>query len=66
VNEGVAGIFGRSPAFNREKAEEMLAPGWVCDLAEGARLLPAERATPLAAGMAETVRWYRERGWLPQ
>jgi dihydroflavonol-4-reductase len=66
VTEGVAGIFGRSPAFNREKAEEMLAPGWVCDLAEGARLLPAEWATPLAEGVAETVRWYRERGWLPQ
>ena len=66
VTEGVAGLFGRTPAFNREKAEEMLAPGWVCDLAEGTSLLPTARATPLDAGVAETVRWYRERGWLPQ
>jgi len=66
LTEGVAGLFGKSPAFNREKAEEMLASGWVCDLGHGEALLPAERATPLSAGVAETVRWYRERGWLPR
>lgn len=48
--------------FSREKANEMLAEAWVCDLAGSERLLP--RATPLAEGTAETARWYRTQGWL--
>jgi nucleoside-diphosphate-sugar epimerase len=48
--------------FSREKADEMLAEAWVCDLAGSERLLP--RATPLAEGTAETARWYRTQGWL--
>jgi hypothetical protein len=48
--------------FSREKADEMLAEGWVCDLTGSERLLP--RATTLAEGTAETARWYRTQGWI--
>jgi nucleoside-diphosphate-sugar epimerase len=56
------GLFGGGGVFGREKADEMLAEAWVCDLAGAGRLLP--RATPLAEGAAETARWYRTQGWL--
>lgn len=55
---------GGQVPFNREKAEEILAEGWVCDLSGSETLLPREAATPLSAGIAETVEWYIRQGWL--
>jgi dihydroflavonol-4-reductase len=60
----VAGWFGGIGVFNREKAEEMLAPAWLCDLAGLDALLPPGTATPLAEGIARTARWYQEHGWV--
>ena len=54
--------FGKGGVFSREKADEMLAEAWVCDLTGAAELLPAP--TPLSRGAAETARWYRTQGWL--
>lgn len=64
VTETVGGWSGRAVPFNREKAEEMLARAWVCDLDGSEALLPAEQVTPLAEGVAQTVRWYTREGWL--
>lgn len=64
TTEWAGGLVGRPVPFNREKAEEMLAEAWVCDLAGAGQLLPAEEATPLAEGLARTARWYRTQGWL--
>jgi dihydroflavonol-4-reductase len=60
----VAGWFGGLGVFNREKAEEMLAPVWLCDLNGLDALLPPGTATPLAEGIARTARWYQEHGWV--
>lgn len=60
----VAGWFGGLGVFNREKAEEMLAPSWLCDLNGLDALLPPGTATPLAEGIARTARWYQEHGWV--
>lgn len=57
-------LRGRTVPFNREKAEEMLATAWVCDLAGSDALLPPEDVTPLTEGIARTVAWYRRQGWL--
>ena len=62
VNEKVGRLAGRAVVFNREKAEEMLAEGWTCDLRGSEMLLPV--ATPLAEGIARTAHWYRKQGWL--
>jgi nucleoside-diphosphate-sugar epimerase len=60
--ERFGGLLGGGGVFSREKAEEMLAEAWVCDLAGTEALLPDP--TPLAEGTAETARWYRTEGWL--
>lgn len=57
-------LLGGAGVFSREKAEEMLAEAWVCDLTGSERILPPGEATPLDRGMAETARWYRTQGWL--
>lgn len=64
ATEGIGRVAGFTPAFNREKAEEMLAEGWVCDLAGSEALLPPGDATPLEQGIERTARWYRTNGWL--
>lgn len=64
TTETLGGLVGRTVPFNREKAEEMLARAWVCDLAGSQALLPPEEATPLPNGIAATVRWYKREGWL--
>jgi dihydroflavonol-4-reductase len=57
-------LVGGAGVFSREKAEEMLAEAWVCDLTGSEALLPPAEATRLDHGMAETARWYRTQGWL--
>ena len=56
--------LGGAGVFSREKAEEMLALAWVCDLTGSEAVLPPDAATPLERGMAETARWYRTQGWI--
>lgn len=64
ATEGLGRIAGRAVPFNREKAEEMLAPAWVCNLNGSELLLPPDVVTPLHSGIEQTVRWYIRQGWL--
>jgi nucleoside-diphosphate-sugar epimerase len=64
ITETAGRLGGRAVAFNREKAEEMLAPEWTCDLDGSEMLLPREAVTPLEVGIERTVRWYIRQGWL--
>lgn len=64
VTQAAGSLAGRAVPFNREKAEEMLASAWVCDLTGSEAMLPPEEATPLGEGISQTVSWYTRRGWL--
>jgi len=64
LTQGVASAIGVTATFSREKAEEMLAEGWVCELAGSEWLLPPTDTTPLERAMRQTVQWYRGQGWL--
>lgn len=64
VSESAAGVFGRSSIFNRDKARELLAPGWLCDTEAARAALDYEADIPLADGLCATAQWYREQGWL--
>ena len=57
-------ISGKPAVFNREKAMEMLAPAWICDLGRAEHLLPLVDVTPLREGIDRTIRWYIRQGWL--
>jgi nucleoside-diphosphate-sugar epimerase len=64
LSELAAAIVGRATIFNREKALEVLAPGWLCETEAAKRDLGFEGRIPLPAGLTETASWYREQGWL--
>ncbi len=64
VSEAVGRIIGRPSIFSRDKARELLAPGWLCETEAARRDLGFEAEVPLERGLAETAAWYREHGWL--
>jgi nucleoside-diphosphate-sugar epimerase len=64
VSETAAGLVGRSSIFNRDKARELLAPGWLCETEAARAALNFEADIPLAEGLRSTAQWYRGQGWL--
>jgi nucleoside-diphosphate-sugar epimerase len=55
---------GRRLPFNRKLAEQVLAPGWMCDPGKARRILGFEAKVSLEESMARAARWYREQNWL--
>ena len=57
-------LTGRPGILSREKIREALCPSWTCDAQRAAAELAFEARTPLQDGLAETLAWYKEAGWL--
>jgi nucleoside-diphosphate-sugar epimerase len=59
-----ARVQGSPQIFSSQKVLEMLAPAWVASGDKAQRLLGWTAPTPLDQALADTVRWYRDHGWL--
>ena len=64
VADVVSMVLDRHLPLNRKLAEQVLAPGWVCDPGKAHRLLGFEATVGLAASVDRSARWYREVGWI--
>jgi len=64
VNEAICRIFGKAQLLNLQKYAELRAPGWVCDASKLSRQTGLQCPTNLEAGVADTLKWYRQEGWL--
>lgn len=64
TTELAARLVGRAAVFNRDKARELLAPGWLCETDRASRELGFTARTPLPDGLMQTADWYRAQGWL--
>jgi nucleoside-diphosphate-sugar epimerase len=62
--ETIAGLVGKSTIFNREKADELTVPGWLCETEAARRDFGFEAHIALQDGFNETANWYRQNGWL--
>ena len=49
---------------SREKITEATCARWVCDPRRAAAEFGFEAKTSLNAGLAETLAWYKEAGWV--
>jgi dihydroflavonol-4-reductase len=49
---------------SREKIDEARCEAWVCETRRAAAELGFEARTSLAEGLAKTLAWYKEAGWL--
>jgi nucleoside-diphosphate-sugar epimerase len=63
-SETASRIVRRPGIFDRDKAREMLAPGWLCETEAAAADFGFRARIALAEGFAETARWYRAAGML--
>jgi nucleoside-diphosphate-sugar epimerase len=55
----------RKPGIiSREKVAEARCGSWTCDVRRAAVELGFEARTPLDEGLARTLAWYKEAGWL--
>jgi nucleoside-diphosphate-sugar epimerase len=57
-------ISGRPGIISREKIAEALCPCWTCDHRRAAGELGFVAPTALEDGLAKTLAWYKEAGWL--
>ncbi|NTV76170.1 MAG: NAD-dependent epimerase/dehydratase family protein [Holophaga sp.] len=59
-----ARLRGRPEIFSPQKVVEMLAPAWVASPGKARTMLDWTPATSLDQALWQTVRWYRDHGWL--
>jgi nucleoside-diphosphate-sugar epimerase len=64
VNEIISQITGHSTIFNMDKLNELMSVNWSCNINETIEDLGYEPQYNLDQGIAETIRWYKENGWL--
>jgi nucleoside-diphosphate-sugar epimerase len=62
--EAWAWITGKPSIISREKIAEGLCSAWTCDTERARAELGFEAPTDLEHGLAETLQWYKEAGWL--
>jgi nucleoside-diphosphate-sugar epimerase len=64
LSESFCKLLGRSAAFNVQKAKEITQRYWILDVSKAKGDLGFHPKYHLEKGAEETVRWYREMGWL--
>jgi nucleoside-diphosphate-sugar epimerase len=64
AQEVMTRLTGKASVLSLQKFAELRAQGWVCDPALLQRDVGCECTTTLAAGIAETLAWYRQQRWL--
>ena len=57
-------LTGKPGILSREKVKEAQCRHWTCDTRRAALELGFEAQTPLDLGLAQTLAWYKEAGWL--
>ncbi len=57
-------VLGRSGWVNSDKVAESLAGSWTCSSAKAHKHMGWSPAADLSVRLGETVRWYRQAGWL--
>jgi nucleoside-diphosphate-sugar epimerase len=59
-----SGITRKPGIISRQKVAEARCKSWTCDARRAASELGFEAKTGLEAGLARTLAWYKEAGWL--
>jgi nucleoside-diphosphate-sugar epimerase len=57
-------VTRRPGILSRDKVAEACCRAWTCDSRRAARELGFEAATSLETGLARTLAWYKEAGWI--
>lgn len=64
VNGSICGWLKKLTTLNKDKYNILKQRNWQCDIAPAREVLGYEPAWDLARGVAASVKWYQEAGWL--
>lgn len=64
VQEALSHLTGKAVIMNRQKYAELRARAWVCDPTRARQELGVVCGTSIKQGIAQTLAWYRQQGWL--
>jgi nucleoside-diphosphate-sugar epimerase len=64
LSDLLAQLGGSPPLLSRQKVREVAECSWLCSPAALERDAGWRASVPLPEGIARTVAWYRDRGWL--
>jgi len=64
LQDAISRLTGKPGLLGRQKYAELRAPGWVCDPDRLYQELRFVCAHTLKNGIATTLAWYRQQGWL--
>jgi nucleoside-diphosphate-sugar epimerase len=64
ISGAIAHLMNRPTVLNADKANEIFQPAWTCDPAHLERDVGWHAAHDLEAGIARTLEWSRQAGWL--
>lgn len=64
VAESIAHLTGKISALNRDKYKIMKQRNWRCDISPAEKELGFKPEFQLERGVAITMKWYRDNGWL--
>lgn len=62
--EMVGKLTGRVTALNNDKYNILRQRNWRCDISDARRELGFEPKVKLAEGVRQSIKWYKENGWL--
>lgn len=62
--ETTYGLFGKTPALNVEKLNELTAVNWCCNIEKARKNLNYNPAYNLQHGLKEALEWYKLNQWL--
>jgi nucleoside-diphosphate-sugar epimerase len=62
--DGWAQLTGKPGIVSEQKIAEGICEAWICDTQRARAELGFEAATDLEHGLAQTLHWYKEAGWL--
>ena len=64
LSEKISLLLGKATAFNSDKYHIMKQRNWACDISPLQEAVGFQPKYRLKEGVAKTVAWYKERGWL--
>jgi nucleoside-diphosphate-sugar epimerase len=64
LQETLSWLTRRPNVLSRQKYAELRAPGWACDPTRLRQEAGFVGGTTLKNGIAKTLAWYRQEGWL--
>jgi nucleoside-diphosphate-sugar epimerase len=64
ISESFSKLLGRTAVFNTQKAREITQRYWILDVSKAKAELGFSPEYDLERGAEETVKWYKEQGWL--